>query len=79
MLYIMTRLDHIVILIKDLIPDVVGLGSLVFLELLSQGPNGLVLLLELLSLGVHLPPKPGHLPLDPTGNLWLLSHKLPLT
>ena len=39
MLYIMlmTRLDRIVILVKDPNPDVVGLGGLVSLELLSQG------------------------------------------
>ena len=69
MLYIMTRLDHVVHLIKDLIPDVVGLGGLVSLELLPESPNGLVLLPELLSLGVHLAPKLSNLPLDPTGNL----------
>ena len=46
MLYIMlmTRLDHIVILVNDLIPDVVGLGGLVSLELLLESSNGLVLL-----------------------------------
>ena len=69
MLYIMTRLDHVVIHIKDLIPDVVdGLGGLVSFELLPESPNGLVLLPELLSLGVHFPPKPGHLPLGTSGS-----------
>ena len=55
MLYIMTRLDHVVIHIKDLIPDVVGLGGLVSLELLFKSPSGLLLLPELLSVGVAPP------------------------
>ena len=72
----MTRLDQVVIFIKDLISDVVALCILVSPELCPKCSDCLLLLIQLQSMGVHLPLKPGHPPLHPNGDLRLLSHKL---